>query len=71
MNRFIIYDPYTDTYVRLNRGFWTSGHQAHEVNSYASLKEARERVLHFESLKGCQIVEVVKTVEIVKYWELV
>lgn len=71
MSRFIIYDPMSDTFVRMDKGGWTSGHQAGDVNSYATLEEARSHVRPFDSLKRCQIVEVEKTVEVLKYWELV
>lgn len=71
MNRFIIYDPDGDSYVKMTDGGWTSGHPAEAVNSYGSLEEARKDVRPFDSLKQCQIVEVIKTVEIVKNWELV
>lgn len=71
MNRYIIYDPKADSYVKMDKGGWTSGHSAEAVNSYGSLKEAREDVAPFQSLKDCVIVEVVKTLEAVQTWELV
>lgn len=71
MNRYLIYDPERDSYVRISDKGWTSGHLAEAVNSYGSLESVREAVRPFDSLKQCKIVEVVKTVEIVKHWELV
>lgn len=71
MQRFLIYDPEHDSYVKMTNGGWSSGFPAEAVNSYGSLAEAQEDVRPFDSLKQCQIVEVVKTIEIVKHWELV
>ncbi|MCV0439851.1 MAG: hypothetical protein K5880_14655 [Hydrogenophaga sp.] len=71
MNRYLIYDPERDSYVKMTNGGWMSGFEAEAVNSYGSLEEAREDIRPFDSLKQCQIVEVIKTIEIVKHWELV
>lgn len=66
--RFIIYNPASDSYIKFTDGCWTSGHDAEEVNSYDSLNEAREAIKLFESLQHCQIVEVHKTIDIIKTW---
>jgi len=64
MNRYLLYDPKSQTYIKMTNGGWTSGHEAEEVNSYSSYNDALEAVLPFESLKGAFIVEVKKTIEI-------
>lgn len=71
MNRFIIYDPECDSYVDIGHRGWTSGHMAHDVNSYNSLEKAQEAVRLFQSLENCQITEIVNRVDIVKNWGLV
>jgi hypothetical protein len=71
MKRFLIYNPKSQTYIRLSKGGWTSGHAAEAVNSFSSLENARAAALTFDSLHDCQIVEVEKTVTIIKNWELV
>lgn len=69
MKRYIIYDPYSDSYVKIEPRGWTSGHSAEAVNSYGSLESARKDIAPLDSLKSCRIVEVEKTVRIVQTWE--
>ena len=71
MTRFVVYDPVEDTYVKFSAGGWVSGFLAHEVNSYHSLEDARNKVRLFHSLRHCVITEISKTVDIVQNWELV
>ena len=66
MNRFIIYCPDTDSFVRIRHG-WTSGHPAEAVNSYASFYEAETAKDRFDSLRDCIVLEVRKTVEIIEH----
>ena len=61
MNRFIIYSPESESFVRIRHG-WTSGHPAEVVNSYASRDEAEKAQSCFHSLRDCEIIEVQKTV---------
>lgn len=66
--RFIIYDPSGKSYVRIQDGGWTSGHDAEDVNSYALPTDAFRVIGLFDSLKNCQVREVNKTVEITGTW---
>ena len=66
MNRFIIYSPESESFVRIRHG-WTSGHPAEAVNSYASRDEAEKDKDRFDSLHDCIVQEVKKTVEIINH----
>lgn len=70
MNRFIIYDPGSQTFIKRSKGGWTSGHKAEAVNSYASFQEAYEDIQPFDSLKRCSIIEVKKEVTIINEFTL-
>lgn len=63
MTRFILFDPKSDSYIKMIHGGWTSGHAAEEVNSYDNLEQARAAVRPFQSLHGARIIEVTKTIK--------
>ena len=65
MIRYIIYSPESDTYVRMVKSSWTSGHLPEVVNSYGSKKEAQKDRDRFDSLRDCVVQKVNKTVTII------
>lgn len=65
MRRFLIYDPKQKSYIKMDRGGWSSGYAAEEVNSFASRSEAEQFIRLFDSLKHAKAVEVDKTVRMV------
>jgi len=66
MNRYLIYYPFFESFVKIERRGWTSGHRPEVVNSYGSRKEAQGMIDLFDSLKDCKVVKVHKTVEIIQ-----
>ena len=71
MNRFLLYSPDSETYIKILDGSWFAGFQASEVNTYDSLEAAQKVITCFDSLKQMIVIEAKVTVKIVKRWELV
>jgi hypothetical protein len=66
MTRYVIYNPSTKTYVKIDRGGWIDGKVVEAVPSYRTQKIAKEKAGVFPSLNNAEIHQIQKTVTVMK-----
>lgn len=66
MTRYVIYNPDTQTYVKLDKGGWVDGRPVEAVPSYRTKEIARGKADDFSSLRRAEIHQIQKTVTVMR-----